>query len=98
MNVLVFIVFGIFVVCGIAGTVYFNKMVNILQEENVPTTFADRCFFPFNLRNKFIHFVHTCPDREKQAEYMKVYKRDKLCIGISLGVFALFILLMLLPK
>ena len=68
---MVFIVFGIFVVCGIVGTVYFNKMVNILQEENVPTTFADRCFFPFNLRNKFIHFVHTCPDREKQAEYMK---------------------------
>ena len=49
MNVLVFIVFGIFVVCGIVGTVYFNKMVNILKDENVPTTFADRCFFPFNM-------------------------------------------------
>lgn len=71
-------------------------MVNILQDENVPTTFADRCFFPFNLRNKFIHFVHTCPDREKQAEYMKVYKRDRLCTGICIGFFALFILLVLL--
>jgi hypothetical protein len=39
---MIYIVFGIFVVCGIAGTVYFNMMVNILQEENVPTTFADR--------------------------------------------------------
>ena len=49
---MIYIVFGVFVCCGIVGTVYFNKMVNILKDENVPATFADRCFFPFNLRIK----------------------------------------------
>ena len=39
---MIYVIFGVFVICGIIGSMYFHKTVSILQEENVPTTFADR--------------------------------------------------------
>ena len=85
--------FVIFAVCVIYGIILSQKMLYVLQDENVSVTFADRWLFPMNFVNKYLRFVHTRPDSDKKTEYMGLYKKFQLCWGISIGIVITLILL-----
>lgn len=96
MSVLFFIIFVIFVVCGIASSVMLKKMEDVLQEENIQTSFSDRWIFQSNLTNKFLSLVHTCPDHDKKTEYMKILRIYRLCVYIPWALFGMIIILFVL--
>jgi len=66
---IVIICFSICVISGVISIIYAYKMVNVLNNERVPT-YGFEFMFSYN---KFRKFIETCSDNENKIRYANLY-------------------------